>query len=108
MRSSGGPHENLALPSQPRFENIVPDTLPTSNQSVPHVVADVSKDRLADICKAMHRCPDDTADKYEAVSKFQQPAKCCPDKSGSTFFKEARCVVSSWDGLETQLCSDVK
>lgn len=83
LRSSGGSDEDLASLSLCRFYNTVPNNLPLGYSSLHHLMANVDKECLADICKALNLCPDGTFEMYDAGSSIP-PAAMMP--WGNRFF----------------------
>lgn len=59
--------KELASPLLHKVDNCVPNTLSTDHLSLPHSVASVDKELLADIRKAPHLCTGGSIDRYEAV-----------------------------------------
>lgn len=68
LRSSEESGADLSFSSPGRFDKTVQNILSTVYSSLPHFMATVDKNWLADIFKAPYQCSDSTDDRYDSAS----------------------------------------
>lgn len=85
LRFNGGCGEDLASLLLRKFDDNVPNTLPTVYSPLPHFLSNGDKESLVDIHAAPTQCSDVTFDRYDAVSPFLQAA-LMPQYISPSFF----------------------